>query len=571
MRHTPLFLCLTVAALAASASADDVTTKTGAVYSGKIVSENDAAVVLDTPTLGRLKISRADIAKVRRDAPDAAAAGGAAKPADATKPGDAKSPPAADKKTAEKKPVAEKKPAATAAAKPADVDENGLTADERDERRRTAKIVRHTASTTAKPAAEAAAAAAPDAKATFGGSQLAQVAAESWIVVFQPPKPFEPAPAGLQIGRRIFARVESIGSASAWLAQPTAGVARRIAVGLADVQNHFVTTADAPRVRMLEGIDQGAWLRVRLDDGTTVQGSLKSVQNGTATLTVPGVDGKSSTIEVVDHRIVEIDGLVRSTASRFAIAEAAVGENVALTSWPDGREVVGVLKERDEKLLTIESPDGVSTKFAVDGPIAELRRVPGKWRVLASNLDSKMHVHVKSAEEFPDARVERDVVGRVAAVTAYAVTLHTPEGMLVLPFESMTAFEAGDFEAVPTKPMKTSDRACKLPALPGDPDEKAKGVDPAGGVSVVSDGTVVKHVFVSAPFEGEVFGIRIHDRVAEALEKTDLRFDSTVAPRAGADVFAKPAETTSNSLAGMRVTLVLDADQTVSAIEVAAR
>jgi hypothetical protein len=322
---------------------------------------------------------------------------------------------------------------------------------------------------------------------------------------------------------------------------------------------------------MLEGIDQGAWLRVRLDDGVVLQGALKSVQNGIATLAQTGADGKPASIDVIDRRIVEIDGLVRSTATRFAVAETAVGEHVAVTTWPDGREIVGVLKERDAKALTVESADGRATKFAVDGPIAELHRVPGKWRVLASNLDPKMRIHAKSVEEFPDARVERDVVGRVAAVTAYALTLNTPEGLLVLPFESLTAFEAGEFESVPTKPMKESDRVCKLPALPGDPAEKAAGLDPNEGVSIVTDGTTVKHVFVSAPFAGEVFGIKIHDRVADAQERTDLRFDSTVAPRAGVDTFAKPAETTSNSLAGMRVTLVLDANQTVSAIEVAAR
>jgi len=570
MRPTLPAICLTVAALAASASADDITTKAGSVYSGKIVSETEAAVTIDTPSLGRLKISRADIAKVKRDAPGGEQAKGAGKPAGAKAEDGASSEPAEknDKKTSKSKPAAA--PAVKPVAKATDVEDGGLSADERDERRRTSKIVRRTTAAATKPAAEAGAPPAEE-KATFGGVQLAQVAAGSWIVVFQPPKTFEPAPSGVQLGRRIFARVEAIGTASAWLASPTAGEERRIPVALSDVQNHFVTTPDATRVRMLEGVDQGTWLRVRLDDGVAVQGVLKSAKDGIVTLVEPGEDGKSATHEVADKRIVELDGLVRSTATRFAIAEAAIGENVAVTTWPDGREVVGVLKERDEKLLTVESPGGGSTKFCIDGPIAAMQRVPGKWRVLASNLDAKSRVHAKSVEEFPDARVERDLVGKVVSVTAFALSIDTPEGVLVLPFESLTSLETGDFESVPTKPMKESDRVCKLPALPGDPAEKATGVDPNDGVSIVTDGTTVKHVFVSAPFEGEVFGIKIHDRVADAQERTDLRFDSTVAPRAAADAFAKPAETTSNSLAGMRVTLVLDGEGTVSAIEVAAR
>jgi len=575
MRLSIAAASLALAAFAASAAADDVTTKAGSVYTGKIIAEDDASVTIDTPALGRLKISRADIAKVKKDAP----AGGAASKPDAK--GDAKSDSKTDAKTdaksdgktpaPEKKPPAPK-PTAVSAMKQIEAEEAALSSGDRDERRRTSKIVRRTTPTTApsatstKPATDAAAPAVEE-KASIGGGELAQVPAGSWVIVFQPPKPFEPAPAGLQLGRRIFAKIESIGAASAWLACPSGAETRRVAIRLSEVQRHFVTTPEATRVRMIEGIDQGAWLRLRLDDGAVVQGQLKSVKNGLVTI---GADGKSAPLDVPDRRIVEIDGLVRSTSTRFALAEAAVGEPVAVTTWPDGAEVVGVLKARDENSITVESHDGAPNVFAVQGPIAEMRRVPAKWRVLASNLDLKNRVHAKSVEEFADARVERDVVGKVVAVTAYSLTLDTTDGPLVLPFESLIAFECGDYESVPTRPMKQSDRACGLPALPGEPAEKAKDVDPATGVSIVTDGTTVKHLFVTAPFTGEVFGIRIHDKLGDALDRTDLRFDATVVPHT-ADDTTRAAETTSNSLAGMRVTLVLDASATVSAIEIAAR
>jgi hypothetical protein len=576
MRSKLALVCLAVAASASVAYADDVTTKAGSVFKGEIVAEDDAAVTIDTATFGRLRISRADISKIKKDA----AKGDAGKkdaPAKTPKKDAAKKDaPAAEKPAAgTEKPKSEKsgetKSADAPAPKAPETDENGLTAEERDERRRTTKIVRRTTPQAVKAAADAAVAAA-ETKATFGGAQLAQVEAGAWVIVFQPPKTFEATPVGIQLGRRLYARVESIGAASAWLASPGAGGEQSRPVRLADVQRHFVTTPEASRVRMLEGVDQGAWLRMRLDDGTVVQGSLKSAQNGVVTLVRPSADGKSAPIDVNDVRIVEIDGLVRSTATKLALAEAAVGEHVALTSWPDGREIVGVLKERDETTLTIESTDGAASSFAVDGPIAELHRVPAKWRVLASNLDVQSRVHARAVEEFPDARVERDLVGKLVAITAYSLTLDTPAGVLVLPFESLAAFEAGgDYESVPTRPMKASERSCSLPALPGDPAEKAKGIDADCGVAVLTDGSKVKHVFVAAPFEGEVFGIRIHDKVATAQERTDLRFDSTVVQRAADDSFALAAETSSCSLAGMRVTLVLDSAGTVSAIEVAAR
>ncbi len=561
MRKTATVAFLVLAALAADSSADDVTTKAGSVFAGKILSEDETSVTIDTPALGRLRISRADIAKIRRDGPASETKKEAAKTPDAK---------GADAKTASA--PADKKPAAAKPAAPtkAPDGEDALSAEERDERRRTSKIVRHTAPSAAKPAAEAPAAATPD-KSSLGGAQLAQVERGSWVIVFQPPRQFDAAPATIQIGRRIYARVESVGAASAWLVTPMTNGDVRAPVALGDVQRHFVTTPDVPRIRMLEGIDQGSWLRVRLDDGTTVQGCLKSAQNGKISLEQPTDDGKSGMIEVPDRRIVEIDGIVRSTATRFGLSEAVVGEHVALTTWPDGREVVGVLKDRDEHVITVETADGATTKFPVDGPIAAVRRVPTKWRVLASNLDPKNRVHVKSVEEFPGAHVERDVVGRVAAVTAYAVSLETPDGVLVVPFETLTAFESGEFESVPTRPMKQSERPCNLPALPGDPAAKANGVDPAGGVSIVTDGERVKHVFVSAPFKGEVFGVKLRDHVNDAQDRTDLRFDSVVVPHYADDSFAKAAEMTSNSLQGMRVTLMLDAGGCVSAIEVAAR
>src|SRR5262249_14355492 len=156
--------------------------------------------------------------------------------------------------------------------------------------------------------------------------------------------------------------------------------------------------------------------------------------------------------------------------------------------------------------------------------------------------DATSIVRAKSAEEFPDARVERDVVGRVVAITPYAMTLDTPDGLLALPFEAVVGLDAVDPDPSTAKPLRKSTCPGPRPVLPGDPAAKAKGLDAAKGVTAVTDGDVVRHVFVTAPFAGEVFGVRLRDKAEQARERTDLRFDTVVVPRRRDGVENKPAE-----------------------------
>ena len=46
------------------------------------------------------------------------------------------------------------------------------------------------------------------------------------------------------------------------------------------------------------------------------------------------------------------------------------------------------------------------------------------------------------------------------------------------------------------------------------------------GVSAVTDGRVVTHVFVTAPFDGEVFGIRLGERATEAIDRLHTTAES---------------------------------------------
>ena len=89
--------------------------------------------------------------------------------------------------------------------------------------------------------------------------------------------------------------------------------------------------------------------------------------------------------------------------------------------------------------ISVETLDGEMVRVALEAPIADVRRVPTKWMTQVMNLGVMSIAHAKSSEAFSDARVERDVVGTVVASTAYSVTLDTPDGLLVLPFETVTA------------------------------------------------------------------------------------------------------------------------------------
>ena len=115
--------------------------------------------------------------------------------------------------------------------------------------------------------------------------------------------------------------------------------------------------------------------------------------------------------------------------------------------------------------MSVEAVDGSVTRVAVDGPIAEARRIPAKWREVVAGLDPKKAVHATCAEEFPDSRVERDLVGTIAALTAYAVTLDTTDGVIVMPFDGVTALGSvtTDAESESARARKKSNRACAVP------------------------------------------------------------------------------------------------------------
>jgi hypothetical protein len=589
MRHIAHATALVVCALAAGARADDVVTKTGKTYSGTIVAEDETSVTVDTKALGPMKVARVDIASIKRtEAPKKDAAGGAAKPAPAKEPAKEPEPaagaaPSADsdadaKAKSDAAGKAKAKTDAEAAAKAKAEAEAALSAQERDRRRRATRIVRRTdpvaTKAAEKPAAEKEKPKEEEAKATLSGEQLARVERGSWIVVVQPPKQVEGASGAIAIGRRTYARLESVGAASASISLPMAAGDERVAIRLSDVQRHALVKGDASRVsRMIDGIEPGAWLRARLSDGTTAEGVLQEVKDDAVTLARVESDGSLSPFDVPSARLVEIDGLMRSNATRMTLADLVAGEPLAVTLWPEGRLVVGTVAECNALCVTVRTQLGAMEQISIEGPVAEARRVPLKWRDSVTSIGAKTIARVGCGDDYPDAHVERDLVGAVLAASAYAITVDTPDGVIVVPYESITTleFSGSDNSAAESRKLKKSDRSCSVPVLPGDPASKAKGLDAASGVCAVTDGDVVRHVIVSRPFEGSVFGVRLGDRAVDAQDATDIHFDTVVVPRRKAGEEARPAEMTSNSLEDMRVTLLLDAAGSISAIELTTR
>jgi hypothetical protein len=67
LRLSASSFALVAALCALPARADELVTTAGSSYAGKIVAEDAASVTIETAALGRLRVARAEIAKVRRD------------------------------------------------------------------------------------------------------------------------------------------------------------------------------------------------------------------------------------------------------------------------------------------------------------------------------------------------------------------------------------------------------------------------------------------------------------------------------------------------------------------------
>jgi hypothetical protein len=582
--------------VAASAAADTVRMKDGSSYDGKILSEDDKQVVIETADLGALPLGKDKIQSIEREADKPAGDDG--KPA-----GDGTGENGGDG-TAE---------ADGEQASGDDAAKEPTTASGRLNQRMSARIVRTTRAR--KPAAgapeagenETPKAAEDSLEATIGGQALAELEPGADVIVFQPPAQFAPAPEVILIGKRTIATLEMAGTAAAYLKVNGPDGPQRIPMLLADVKRHVEIKTPSARARVIEGVSAGDWLRVHLIDGSVVQGRLKGYARGGLELFDPDTAAKAPTsvkapdeqpkdgeqpqeapanapvvkaaagrTVVAIHDIVTLDGFFNNKRVATALAQLKEGEPIGVVRFPDGVETLGrfVALEKGRILLDRTGDGAPDTEVWQDGPIAQIRRVPARVRREITQFRTEEWVRIQTNEYFEDARIDRTYRGKILGLTVDAICLEAEGGAIVVPLGR--AHESKRLPAEERSVLKKRGRevaASKVTSdvtiVPGSPVAAAAELDEASGVSVITNGREVSHVFVSAPYTGSVFGVRLGETAVDEAKASELDFDIAVITKAGG--IARASEMVSDTLEGLRVTMLLDSRGSISAIEISRR
>jgi hypothetical protein len=269
---------------------------------------------------------------------------------------------------------------------------------------------------------------------------------------------------------------------------------------------------------------------------------------------------------------VQVDGLLHSAAVDRALEDAETGDPMGLVLWPDARELTGRLVDRTEDHVRLDTdadgqPDAVIPRIAA---IASVRRIPSEWRDKVRAALPGTVVRIRGAEDYPDARVERVYTAPLAAVTAYAVSVQLEDGCAIVPFDTLVSWESTAAMRTEFKPERFEPSTMNLPLLPGAAASSARAAEMPEGVSFVTDGSTVTHVFVAPPYARDVLGLRLGADAAQALLECELTFGTEVIPKVAAGV-APTRELISESVDGMRVTAYVNDGRQVSALEITRR
>jgi hypothetical protein len=577
--RTLLAAALIAAAFATTGEsrADDVTLKSGKVRQGRVVSEDERFVILET-RLGRIRIPASEVESVTRDE---------AQPTDAGDGTSSGTPEAG----ADDRPHVPPRRAVVRRRKP-DAARNGEANGETDapataapsaeveaekadrlSQLRRSRVVRRT-NVDDEPETAAAGPEMPTPVATIGGLDLAKVPQGTEVIVFQPPRPFAAAPQAIEIGRRLVARMEMAGVKSAWMTVPGPEGEERVAVRLADVKRHIDISDPEALLRIFEGVDTGDWVRVRLNDGSTVEGGLEMVAEGAARLICSAGDGKVERKAIRCADVVQVDGMLRDRTAHLTLGDIERDELVAVTFWPAGDQVMGRYVEGGSDALALDlDDDGTADRRIMRaGPVAEVRRVPARHRDFARKLRAGDVVRMTFREEFPDAVLRRNHIGRVAAMTAFNLSVEDGRDAMVVPFESISELaiieDRPEAEIAKWGAVLDTERATReFVVLPGMKltDVRASGLDK--GVTTLDDGRRITHVFISAPFDDEAFGVRMGEPVLQAVRRSPLRFHTTVMPRLLAGSEPEAQQTISQSIEGVRFVILGDDLGIVTGIE----
>lgn len=562
--HSLLALVLLTAA--GTASADTVKMKDGTVHEGKIVSESDTTLVIETAALGSIPLATAEIESIRRD--EAKSADGAKDPA-----------PVADGPDETAKPVEPDQPDSVEedeGDEPAAAEGTGgeeATASDRLARRFSARIVRTTRARTADLADKPVEDEAPE--ATIGGRALSHVEAGTKVIVVQPPARFEAALEVIEIGKRQVGVLEMSGTATAWLKVEHGDTPRRVGLRLADVKRHVEIRSPSAHARVIEGVSPGDWLRVVLADGSSHQGRLGGYSAGGLELIDPEAKSEETAKTVVRVQdIVELDGFLRNKRVHQALEGLEEREYISILRWPTGEEIMGrfVTVEKDCILIDEDGDGSPDVRVNKEAPIAEIRRVPLRLRREVTQAGIGDWLRFETIERFEDAEVTRIHRGRIIGITPHAVCLEDEDGARVVPLAR--AARAARLPSDERNRLRKKGRfvpadslSSDLPVLPGAPAASATTAVEGQGISALTSGRYVSHVFVAPPFMGRVFGISLGQDAVTAARKADLDFDTIVVPQQSPREPFRPTEMVSETVENMRFTLLVDAAGNVSAME----
>jgi len=601
---------LTLALLAAfplTAFADTVHMKNGSKYVGKVVREGDKAIVIETPDLGAIPLSRSDIDRIEKDEPvsdeaakegtdeatDQGTAEGEPRPAEGDEPGEDAGETAEDEPSTASARLNERFAARivrTTAAKP-DPKATNATKPKTSPRPGGARIAPAagadtTAETTAEPD--------PEDEVTIGGVALAEMKPGSRLIVFQPPMRFGPAREVIEIGKRMVATLELAGTATAYLGVERPEGTERVPMRLADVKRHVEIKSPSSHARIIEGVSAGDWLRIVTRDGRRIEGRLRGYAGGGLEILTQGGEDETASTEpregerpedggdapaasgravVKVQDIVELDGFFKNKRIAGALEAVKEFEPIGIVLWPTGEEILGryLATENGRILIDLDGDGAPDTNVRQNGPIAQILRLPARVRADATQYRGADWIKVHTSESFEDARVNRTFRGRIVGLTAHAVCLEVDGGAQVIAWDR--ALSVGRLNSQERNRLKRRGRSVPhadvrsdVSVVPGVPAEEAARLDEAGGISAISTGREISHVFVCAPFEGSVFGVRIGEKASQVAGDSELDFDVVVVPKRSGST-----EMISDTLEGLRLVMLVDGAGKVSAVEISRR
>lgn len=330
------------------------------------------------------------------------------------------------------------------------------------------------------------------------------------------------------------------------------------------------------RILFLSGIVMGSWIQGTFTDGTSFEGRLDGVsEDDVVKLTSPEGTSATST-EFPLARVRTLDAVVRGTEIAAKLLEIIPGEPIRLAVHGRRTPVSGRVIEVDATHIHLEAVQGPGGEIGevslfLGLPYTEVTVLSNAVRQGFKGVSRGDHLSVLSFAETEKETVRRSVTGTLVHATVEEISLVTREGLTVFPADSVVKVSRPPEDRIQTliEGKESSEADTSLAVFPGmTKAEVEERLGDAEGIDVLYDGNRVTKVYCRPPFKGPVFGILIGSDLAEALDETDLVFDTQIDPK---DPAVGISRMCSSTLRDYQVTLFVAATGSVLALELQAR